>query len=306
MTIYLDAIWLLNFLLDWMILLLTQWIVKDNTRGLRIMAGAFVASALVPITLFLPDSFFVSPFGKGLFSLLIILMSFGFTNVHQFIKRLLSFYFVSFALGGGLIAIHFMLGRQMTASNSGILTFQTGYGDQISWLFVGVGFPIIWWYTKSQMDKQKLENFRQEQLYNVTIQLKGKAISTIGYVDSGNQLVDPFSRKPVVICDQEFLLNWFTIEDLELLKNAKDNLNFKLIPTNWNDFIHILPYQGVDGNRTFMIVLKPDKFIVNFDSKEISTKKVLVGIQFGQLAPDGSYHCLLHPQIFKHSVATSA
>ncbi|MRH42173.1 sigma-E processing peptidase SpoIIGA [Aquibacillus halophilus] len=306
MTIYLDAIWLLNFLLDWMILLLTQSLVRDNTKSLRIISGAFVASVLVPITLFFPDSFFSSTVGKGLYSLLIIMTAFGFKNIRQFIKKLLSFYFISFALGGGLIALHFMLGKQISASNNGILTFQSGYGDQISWLFVGIGFPIIWWFTKSQMDKQALQNFRNDQLYNVTIQLKGKSFTTIGYVDSGNQLVDPFSKKPVVICDQSFLSHWFTAYDLQLLESAQVNLDFEQIPSEWEDVIHLVPYQGVGGNRTFMIVLKPDKILVNYEDKEISTKNVLIGIQFGDLASDGSYHCLLHPKLFKHSVATSA
>ncbi|WP_186577546.1 sigma-E processing peptidase SpoIIGA [Aquibacillus kalidii] len=306
MTIYLDAIWILNILLDWMILLLTQFITRDNSRHLRVFFGAFIASILVPITLFLPETLITTPFGKGVYSLFIVLTAFGFKNLRQFLKKLLSFYFVSFALGGGLIALHFFLGQQMVASNSGILTFQTGYGDQISWLFVGIGFPIIWFFTKSRMDKQMLENFRYDHLYEVSIQLLGETHVTTGYIDSGNQLVDPLSRKPVVICDQLFMSNWFSEEDWHLMKDAQENLMFDSLPSKWEENIHIVPYQGVDGNRTFMIVLKPDLILVNYEGKQISTNKILIGLQFGELSSDSSYHCLLHPQIFKYSVATSA
>ncbi|MBM7571742.1 sigma-E processing peptidase SpoIIGA [Aquibacillus albus] len=305
-TIYLDAVWLLNFLLDWMILLLTQMITRDNTRRFRIVIGAFVASIIVPITLFLPDSLLTTPFGKVIYSLFIILCAFGYRNIHQYFKRLLSFYFVSFSLGGGLIALHFLMGQQVMVSNSSMLTFQTGYGDQISWLFVGVGFPIIWLFTKSRMDKHALESFKQDQLFYVTIQLKGKSYTTTAYVDSGNQLVDPFTQKPVIICDQTFMSNWLSKEELAQLESAQVNLNFDNVPENWEHMIHIVPYQAVDGKPTFMIVLKPEKLHLSYEDKQISTNKLLIGLQFAELTSDGSYHCLLHPQLFKHTVATSA
>ncbi|MDL4839979.1 sigma-E processing peptidase SpoIIGA [Aquibacillus rhizosphaerae] len=306
MTIYLDAIWLLNFLLDWMILLLVQMVTRDNTKGIKILLGAFIASILVPITLFLPNTLITTPFGKGIYSLFIVLSAFGYKNIRQFLKKLFTFYFISFALGGGLIALHFMLGQQITASENSILTFRTGYGDQISWLFVCIGFPFVWWFTKSRLDKHALEKFKQDQLFEVTIHIRGEGFSTTGYMDSGNQLVDPFSRKPVIICDQGFMSNWFTKDELIQMEKAQENLDFDSVPSKWEESIQVVPYQGVGGNRTFMIVLKPDKLLLTYENKQISTTKILIGIQFRELVSDGSYHCLLHPYILKNSVATSA
>ncbi|WP_407268053.1 sigma-E processing peptidase SpoIIGA [Radiobacillus sp. PE A8.2] len=306
MTIYLDAVWLLNFLLDWMILMLVQSMTRNSTKRFRLIAAAFVASILVPITIFLPNSLITTPIGKITYSLLIVWCAFGFKNYKQYVKNLFSFYFISFVLGGGLIAIHFLIGNQVQASGHGILTFQAGYGDQISWLFVGVGFPAVWWFTKTRLDKHKIEQFKHDQMFEVTIEMKGESFSTTGYVDSGNQLVDPFTNKPVIICDQAFIANWFTIDQIKLLEKVQTDLSFESLPDNLDINIHIVPYQGVGGNRTFMIVLKPDKLLVNFENKQIATSKVLIGLQFGELASDGSYHCLLHPQLFMHSVATSA
>ncbi|MDC3416472.1 sigma-E processing peptidase SpoIIGA [Aquibacillus salsiterrae] len=306
MTIYLDAVWLLNFLLDFMILMLTQYITKANTSRLKLLFGAFIASVIVPITLFFPNSLLTAPMGKIIYSLFIILCTFGYENTRQFLKKLLFFYFISFVLGGGLIALHFLLNKQMYTNGSGVLTYQTGYGDQISWLFIGFGFPLIWYFTKERLDKHAYEKFRHDQLYEVDIQILGKTFSTIAYVDSGNQLVDPFSRKPVVICDQAFMENWFSKEEIRILEQAQDKLVFEGFPDKLESLMNIVPYQGVNGNRTFMIVLKPENMLVKYENKQISTNKLLIGIQFGELAADGSYHCLLHPELFKHSVATSA
>ncbi|MDC3412841.1 sigma-E processing peptidase SpoIIGA [Aquibacillus sp. 3ASR75-11] len=306
MEIYLDAVWVLNLLLDFMILLLTQWITKDNTKRLRVAFGAFVASIIVPLTIYFPDSFLTSPLGKGLYSFIIIWCAFGFKNTRQYIKRILSFYFITFTLGGGLIASHFLLGQQFNTTGNAMLTFKTGYGDQISWIFVAIGFPIIWWFTKSRMDRQEGEKIHYDQLCEVTIQMKGKRFSTTGYIDSGNQLVDPLSQRPVIICDQSFLANWFSKTEWSLLEGAQETLDFEAVPEGWQGKMHIVPYQGVDGNRTFMIAIKPESLLLHYNNTELSTNKLLIGLQFGDLATDGSYHCLLHPKIVKQSVISSA
>src|SRR5699024_9494887 len=113
MTIYLDAIWLLNFLLDMMLLMLTGALARERTKRKRLFLGAFMAALLVPITLFYPDSFFTGLIGKLVFSLGIILCTFRFRSVYQTVKLLILFYFTTFAIGGGLIGIHYFLNQPM-------------------------------------------------------------------------------------------------------------------------------------------------------------------------------------------------
>src|SRR5690625_1052806 len=95
-----------------MLLMLTQILSKDNTGKLRIAFGAFIASLIVPITLYYPNTFMTTVIGKLLFSMVIILSAFRFTTIYQSIKQLLLFYFISFTVGGGLIGIHFLLKNQ--------------------------------------------------------------------------------------------------------------------------------------------------------------------------------------------------
>lgn len=306
MTIYLDAVWLLNILLDMMLLMLTQALAKDSTRKIRIIFGAFIASLLVPLSIFYPESFFTSVIGKLIYSMIIILCTFKFQSVYRMIKMLFLFYFTTFAIGGGLIAIHFFLQNPVGLSESGILTFNSGYGDPISWLFIVIGFPFVWLFTKSRMDKHATEKIRYDQLCPVTIQINNQSNSTTGYIDSGNQLVDPLTKKPVIICDEHFLMQWFSPDEWEELKVAHNDLSFENIPKKWEKRIQIIPYQGVGGNHTFMLGIKPDNLVLFYDNQKIITRKVLIGIQFSELTKDRSYHCLLHPHIVKLSAVTSA
>jgi len=289
-----------------MLLMLTQILSKDNTGRLRLAFGAFIASIIVPISLYYPDTFLTTVIGKLLFSMVIILSAFRFTTIYQSIKQLLLFYFITFTVGGGLIGIHFLLKKPIILSSNGLLEVNNQLGDPVSWLFIMIGFPLVWLFMKRQMDKHAIEKIRYEQLCPVVIQLNGQSFSTTGYIDSGNQLVDPISKQPVIICDEEYIKQWFSIEEWDAIKQSYLDLNFDRLPKRWENKIKIIPYQGVEGKSNFLIAIRPDQLIIYYDQQKIMTTKVLIGIQFARLTKDRSYHCLIQPQIIKLATVESA
>lgn len=306
MTIYLDAVWALNFLLDLMLLMLTKALARDSTGKWRLVFGAFIASLIVPITIYFPNSIFNGLLGKVLYSGLIILCAFRYQGIYQFMKLLLLFYFTSFAIGGGLTGVYFLLSSPVAVTGNGILTFNSGYGDPISWIFIVIGFPIVWLFTKYRMDEHAGEKIRYDQLCEVSIKMNEISYSTKGYIDSGNQLVDPLTKKPVIICDESFLKNWFSEEEWNQLKVVHEQLALDQIPQSWENKIQVVPYQGVEGSSMFLLAIRPDQIIVHYENQRLLTSNVLVGIQFGSLVRDRSYHCLLHPQIIKLATIQSA
>jgi len=306
LTIYLDAVWILNLMLDLMLLMLTKALARVNTGKWRLLFGAIIASLIVPITIYFPNSFLNSLPGKILYSSIIILSTFGYKSMYRFLKLLLIFYFTSFAIGGGLTAVYFLLSSPVAVTGNGILTFNRGYGDPISWLFIVIGFPIVWLFTKTRMDEHASEKIRYDQLCEVSIQMNEISFVTKGYIDSGNQLVDPLTKKPVIICDESFLMNWFSEVEWKQLRVVHDQLALDQIPHNWENKIQVVPYQGVEGKSMFLLAIRPEQIIVHYDNQRLLTSNVLVGIQFGTLVKDRSYHCLLHPQIIKLATIQSA
>lgn len=289
-----------------MLLMLTKALANDSSKVIRIVLGAFIASLLVPISLYFPDSIFTTVIGKFIYSVLIIFCTFKFMSIYRMVKLLLLFYFTTFAVGGGLIALHFIIQNPIRLTANGILTFDSGYGDPVSWLFIIVGFPLIWLFTKNRMDKHAVEKIRYDQLYPVTIQMKNKSFSTTGYIDSGNQLVDPLTKKPVIICDEHFMGQWFSDDEWRQLEEAHQHLDFEKIPFEWEKRIQFIPYQGVEGKSNFLLAVRPDKLTVHYNERKIVTTKVLMGVQFSTLTKDHSYHCLLQPQIIKLAYEYSA
>lgn len=297
MTIYIDAVMTLNFLIDMMLLMLTNYLAKAKTTRLRIFLGSLFASFIVPIQLYFPQSFFTTTLGKVFYSVIIIVIVFRWKTVLNFLKLLMTFYFVTFAIGGGLIASYYMFEHPLTSILNDY-AIRSNYGDPLSWLFVLIGFPIIAFFLKKQMDRQQMDHFFAEQLYKVNIQMDKRSFQTDAYLDTGNQLIDPLTKQPVVICDEQFLQQWFTNSEWIRLKEAYKKQDFSIIPENWSNKIRLIPYYGVSGKRELLMAFKPEQLIILAKDKKIAVKHVLVGIQFGTLSVDKTYHCLLHPQIF--------
>ncbi|KAB8138659.1 sigma-E processing peptidase SpoIIGA [Gracilibacillus oryzae] len=295
MTVYIELIWLLNWAIDWMILLLTQSILYSRAKWYRLCFAGFAGSIIVPISLLIPELYLEAWYVKVLHSCFIIIIAFGFTNLALFIKNLFTFYFMTFAIGGGLIAIHFLTNTSELTSFSSHLE-----PTQIHGLFVLIGFPVVYLFTKQRMDKHKYTQLKKDFMYMVTILWRHRNVQVSGYVDSGNQLVDPISKKPVIICDETFLDKWFSQKELQELKQLYNQISNGEIPTNSHSFYRFVPYHGVGGNMEWLIAFSPDSVMIHFDKKKnVEVQQVLVGIRFGKLVGDNSYHCLLHPKLFQ-------
>ncbi|MDX8044936.1 sigma-E processing peptidase SpoIIGA [Gracilibacillus sp. S3-1-1] len=293
-VVYLEIVWLLNFMIDWMILLLTQSITKYMTKWFRIVLASFFGSVIVPISFLFP-AFPIDMLGvKVAHSFLIIFIAFGFRNVATYLKVVCTFYFMTFSIGGGLFAIHYLF------STDSLFAQVNMQSDQIHGLFVLIGFPIIYYFTKIRMDKHKLEQFQQEFFYRVHIKWKERQVETTGYLDSGNHLVDPLTQTPVIIVDETVLLHWFTEEEVSQLHTTSQDLTNDGVDQFSPVTFRMLPFQGVGGNVDFMLAFKPDLFLIEVNGSKQTFKKVLIGIKFGTLVADDSYHCLLHPKLFQH------
>ena len=69
----------------------------------------------------------------------------------------------------------------------------------MSWLFVVVGFPLAWQFSKRTLNGMEMTKLHYEQLVTVTIQIGDFQGQYKGLIDSANQLYDPISKSPVMI-----------------------------------------------------------------------------------------------------------
>ena len=174
MKMYFEMIFVLNFLLDFMILYGTKRILKISKSILRVLLGSLIG-AFTTIFLFIKISSFSLFLIKVLFSFLLVMISFGFFNL---LKNVLYFYLLSMILGGTFYLFDFPTS----------ITF--------SYLFLLIGsFFIITILIKEFLSYR--ETYRNK--YLVTIFYQKKKYCLEGFVDTGNRLVSPYKKESVIL-----------------------------------------------------------------------------------------------------------
>ncbi|MFC0271204.1 sigma-E processing peptidase SpoIIGA [Metabacillus herbersteinensis] len=302
MSIYLDVIWFLNFSFDLLLLLLTAIVLKRKVYKIRLCLAAIVGSSIV-VLMFTPFSYLViHPIGKMIVSMLMVWIAFGFKRFRSFFQSLLVFYFVTFMVGGAMIGTHYFLQAEMTLLNGVMMTNSTGLGDPISWLFVVIGFPIAWFFSRSRLEGIETKKIHFDQLVSVSIKVDDTHFIVRGLIDSGNQLYDPLTRSPVMIIDtqkiEEHLPEQLFKQAIQKdVMSSLTNENGK--GHSWEHRIRIIPYRVVGQDHQFLLGFKPDEVVIETKNELIKVNKTIIGLNRTTLSTDDEYECIVHPKMLQ-------
>ncbi|MGB8460352.1 MAG: sigma-E processing peptidase SpoIIGA [Priestia megaterium] len=306
MPIYLDLIWMLNFGLDTILLMLCAVVLKRNYKWWRLLLGGFIGSLIV-LLMFTPFShLMVHPAIKILFSFFMLLMTFGYKRLRFFFENLLTFYFATFVVGGGLMGVHFLFQDQFLVLNQMVDTKSPQFGDPISWIFVLIGFPLLSYFSKARVDDLRMKNITFDQLVDVEVILNEQTLSMKGLIDSGNQLVDPLTKTPVMIVTADSLKEILPEGLMELSKNVQSFSHSEDIDQEWYSKVRFVPYRSVVQANQLLLALKPDMVRLVHQSNTIEVTKVLVGISHTTLSVEKQYECIVHPKLIVIGEVSSA
>ena len=238
MKVYIEFIYIINFLLDFMILYGTKRLLKINKSIIRIIISSLfgmMSTLLLYINISNLELFIIKIF----FSITMIIIAFGFNNI---IKNTFYFYLISIILGGMIYLFNFKV------------SFYTNY------ILLMVVSPIIIYFVVKELINHKLII---NDKYDVSIIYNKKVYRLEGFIDTGNKLESPISKKSVIL------------------------VNLKI---SSNKLIYI-PYKALNTSGVIPCI-KPDKIIVN--NKIISN--CLVGLSHDKFELNGC-NCILPNRI---------
>lgn len=305
MTIYLDVIWLLNFSIDFMLLWLTSVILKRDINKVRLIFGAFLGSLYV-LLLFLDSSLVYHPIIKFIYSVFIILCTFGYKRFGYFVQGLLMFYFATFITGGGILGAHYFLQSEAQLMKGVLTTQSSGLGDPISWLFVLLMIPFMLYFTKRRVGDIEIRKLRYDQIMNFELKIDSTILKGKGLLDSGNQLHDPISKTPVLILD----LTVYSGDLPQAVINQASSLEsigeMSVENNPWLDRMRIIPYRAVGSSNQFLMGIKADQIAIWTDGVKYETRNVIVGLSFTNVSGEGDYQAILHPKMLSHASVTSS
>lgn len=238
MTIYIDIILLINFIIDLLLLLSVSFLLKRRASITRIIISSSIGS-LSTLLLFVIHNNFLLLIYKLLISIIMIIITFKYNNFHYFKDNLIYLYIISIILGGTI----YLINNQISSINNGLIFTSNNLKINL-FLLIIITPIIIYKYLITTKNYQIIySNYYDIDIYYNDLCIKGTA-----FLDTGNNLKDPYFKRPIILINKE-LIN-------EPVKTF------------------LVPYSVVNNQKGLLEVFSPKKIIIN----NKKCKKTLLGL----------------------------
>lgn len=253
-------------MLDFVILLLLSKIEKKQKEVFNL----FLAACLSGIAVISPYIFpFSLPYKAVLFfdyavmPFLVVKVAFWGSRWREYFRLTLFYWGLSFFTGG---VLQFFYNRfPLLQENSyPMLT-----------LFGTVLFAVMFFGKAMEMIKKHL--LERKLYFTVTIQIGEKSIKTTGLMDTGNQLREPVSQKPVILMEKQLL----------------DKEKITLPETNF----YIIPFHSIGKKRGILRGFVAERIRIESENGEKVVNQVMIGICEEALSMKGEYSLILNPML---------
>lgn len=187
MVVYIEYIFLDNIAINIFILYTTLLVQRMKPNWLAIFGSGSIGAIFSCLYPFLS---FYNYIVKVLLGIIMIVILKKYKTIKSFFSTLITFYFITFSLAGIVLMI----------SSFNIINLENYYGivQLFPFCIISSCTILIILIKLCIKDFYKNRNL-QKLLYDVLIETNGKKIKLKGYYDSGNQLYDPKTNKPMVI-----------------------------------------------------------------------------------------------------------
>mgnify|MGYP000243842083 FL=1 len=206
MRIYIDLFFLFNTIMDIIIITSVSILLKRNTTYKRILISSLLGG-ISSLMLFTSINRLLL---ELITIILMITIAFKYKNIRYFLTNILYTYILSILLGG----LIYLFNSKVT------LNIYLNY-----LVIIILSIEVMTLYIK---ENKKIKN-TYNNYYKVDIYFKDKEkISLIGFLDTGNNLYDPYKKRPIILVDKKYqkedkfiLVPYHTINGEGLLKCIK-------------------------------------------------------------------------------------
>lgn len=206
MRIYIDLFFLFNAIMDIIIITSVSILLKRNTTYKRILISSLLGG-ISSLMLFTSINRLLL---ELITIILMITIAFKYKNIRYFLTNMLYTYILSILLGG----LIYLFNSKVT------LNIYLNY-----LVIIILSIEVMTLYIK---ESKKIKN-TYNNYYKVDIYFKDKEkISLIGFLDTGNNLYDPYKKRPIILVDKKYqkedkfiLVPYHTINGEGLLKCIK-------------------------------------------------------------------------------------
>ena len=277
--IYIDVVFCINFVMDYIVIAITDSIVKCSAKSksyaiklIRRFAAAFEGALwvclIIMLGLFHPLWNVVTY--AGICTLMVFTVS-GRQKPIVILKAVAMLYLVTCALGGFIHILYYYTALGFLICNAG-----AKMGMAKLWL-VALGaiivVPVIRWGISRAGRKMSAEKL----LCTVTVENKGKSICGRALCDTGNSLTDPYNKEPVNVAQADCVA--------------------ALIDDYAECGYHLIPYSAIGKENGLIPVVRFDRLTITDKEGKYTVERPLFALYSGKFAKEEDYRIIIHPKM---------
>ncbi|SHI07308.1 stage II sporulation protein GA (sporulation sigma-E factor processing peptidase) [Sporobacter termitidis DSM 10068] len=277
-VVYVDSLFLINIVINYILLLVTAKICAVKTPRLRLLGGAalgafYAVAAVLPLTVFL-----TSLLVKVAVGIVMVLCAFG--GQARIIRLTLVFFAVSAAFGGAVMAVSLLGGGNINEVHLSVSL-------KLLILAFGGGYIVL------TLVFRRAAKHRGGGIVTLELRHGGRKVSMRALRDTGNSLTDPMTGRPVIVAGVGDLKPLFAPDILktvtELRKKDVVHVLEELSVSDKGMRFQLVPYSAVGVTGGMLLAFRPDEIVVDGRNKT----GMLLALSPNSVSENGAYSALL-------------
>lgn len=282
MEYYIEFIIFQEFVIDFILLYITGSLLHKKISYKKLIIAS-ITGIIYSLLVYLIDREFLNNYiVKFLISVLMLTIAYSPHGFLEYFKTIICFYILSVLIMGIIVLSYYIFNSRLTI----ILLF-------VVMFIVYMIFKILFYeIRKNKSDKNYFRD--------IVIHLDGNSVELVGFIDTGNEMVDAISKKPVIVADINNIKNLFSKEIFSEIKKAYEKGSDYLIDLMFrklHDYnFRLLKYGTISSNDEYMIGVIPSKTVVKYKGDELCVD-CIIGIYPKRLSDENNFQALLYKKI---------
>lgn len=290
MTIYLDVVLIENLMMNFIILLATGLILKEEIKKTRLLLSSLLGAIYSIVSYLSILEIYASQILKIILSIVMVYIAFNPQTIKKMWKDLLLFYLTSFVFGGAAFALIYIVRPQDILMKNGL--FLGTYPFKTILLGAIIAFVVI--ITAFTVVKSKIT--KKDMFTKIRIQLNQKSIETIAMIDTGNLLKEPITNTPVIVVEHTLLYGCLPKEILNHLEELLGG-DFAKIPEEIKEEyivkLKFIPFSSLGKQNGMLLGIRADNVEIQEEEKNKRKEDIIIGIYNKSLTKRGEYRALI-------------
>ena len=278
-VVYLDEVFLLNFVVDYLLLLSAGRLAGEVLRRGRLALGAARGAAYAGAVCLPGLGFLVHPLCKVGAGVLTVLAGYG--GSRRLLRVCLVFFTVSASFGGGILALQLLGNRSLTLAN-GVLSSPLDL--KLVLLSAAGCYGLI-----TLLFQRAARHSPRRELAPAVVELGGRRAVLTALVDTGNTLTDPATGRPVLVAEGEKVKDLFPPGTAPSRAELYDPAGAMERLSGAGRRCRLLPYQAVGVECALLLALRSDRVTVGGED----CGPLLVALSPTGLTDGGGYCALI-------------